>query len=279
MKKKFIVFILMVAAMAIFFYLQNNWLGVTKLELGFQNLPEEFDGFRIVQLSDLHGKWFGKNQKRLLAVLEKLKPDIIVATGDLADSRHYDEEPALELVRKASEIAPVYFVTGNHEAWSGKFSGMEQRLRAAGAIILRNTSWDIDSGGRKLYISGMDDPVSAGYAEDETGYVKKTLEDILTPIPQNSFKILLSHRPEQFPQYAGYGIDLVFSGHAHGGQFRLPFVGGLVAPDQGFFPKYTSGIYSDKGARMVVSRGLGNSIIPLRIFNRPEVVEVILDRR
>lgn len=276
MKKKIAILIIIITLMAIFFYSQNNWLVTTRLELAFDRLPEEFDGFKIVQLSDLHNKSFGPGQQRLLRILNKSEPDVIVITGDLIDSSRYDELPAMELVGKAVKIAPVYYVTGNHEWWSGKFDNLEVRLKEAGAIVLRNEWKDIEVQGQKIYIAGVDDPASAKNSENETAYMSYRLQDIVTSIPRDRFKILLSHRPEQFLQYSGLGFDLVFSGHAHGGQFRLPFLGGLVAPDQGFFPEYTSGVHQDKSTVMIISRGLGNSVIPQRIFNRPEVVEAVL---
>ncbi len=271
------IFALIIAFMAVFFYLENNWIGVTRLELRFANLPDSFKGYRIVQLSDLHGKFFGKGQSYLVERIGELKPDIIVITGDLADSRQYDEQPGLELIRKASGIAPVYYVTGNHEFWSGKFINFEKRIRDAGAVVLRNEWIEINSGGQGIFLAGVDDLSFANGGYGEEAAADAILDKTLSTIPEGSFKVLLSHRPDLFPAYISSGANLVFTGHAHGGQFRLPFAGGLVAPDQGFFPKYTSGVFEDGNTKMVVNRGLGNSIIPLRIFNRPEIILAILN--
>lgn len=265
-----------IAILAVFLYLQNNWAGLTKLEIVSEKLPGNFEGFKIVQLSDLHSKSFGKDQTKLQKILVKVAPDIIVITGDLIDSKHYDEQAALALVERAVELAPVYFVTGNHEWWSGKFVDLERKLKATGAHVLRNGSRELVSGEQKIYITGIDDPTSTTGGYNQIGYMEDKLHETIPLLPQDGFKVLLSHRPEAFNQYSSYGVDLVFSGHAHGGQVRLPFVGGLAAPDQGFFPRYTAGIYRDGNTAMVVSRGLGNSIAPLRLFNRPEVVLVTL---
>lgn len=276
MKKRFILFILIIAFLAVFFYLQNNWLDLTELEVVSEMVPSNFDGYKIVQISDLHSKLFGKDQHRLTEMIAGAKPDMIVITGDLVDARHYDENASLALIKTVVEIAPVYYVTGNHEWWSGKFAGLENKLKAAGAIVLRNASREITVQGQSIYIIGLDDPESVGNIYNEADYIEKRLHDMMPLLPQKGFKVLMSHRPEAFNQYSSYGVDLVFSGHAHGGQFRLPFVGGLYAPDQGYFPKYTSGVYRDGNTAMVVSRGLGNSVVPMRLFNRPEVVVITL---
>lgn len=170
----------------------------------------------------------------------------------------------------------MYYVTGNHEWWSGKFPELESKIRETGAVILRNDSRELSLGNQSIYITGLDDPESSGSGYNEAGYVEEKLHATIPLLPRDSYKLLLSHRPEAFNLYSSYGVDLVFSGHAHGGQFRLPLVGGLYAPDQGYFPKFTAGIYRDGNTAMVVSRGLGNSVIPQRLFNRPEVVQVTL---
>ncbi len=278
MKKKIRVWIGVIAALACFLYVQNNWIGVSRLTISFDKLPEKFDGFKIIHLSDLHSKSFGKNQQRLANILDKSKPDMIVITGDLVDQKHYDEQVALELINQSVEIAPVYFVMGNHEWWSGQFASLEKRLLEAGVHVLRNSWRDIEVDGQKVVVCGIDDPAAAGSQYDEDSFIDQQLQETLSKLSKDSFKILLSHRPEKLTLYAHYEADMVVSGHAHGGQFRIPFIGGLVAPNQGFFPKYTSGIHREKETTMIVSRGLGNSIIPLRILNRPEVIEIVLNR-
>jgi uncharacterized protein len=176
-------------------------------------------------------------------------------------------------------IAPVYYVTGNHEWWSENFPSLEERLKETEVQVMRNTVEEIKIGQDRIQMAGIDDPAKEreSYAESVT-----VEENIMNSIKGNEargdFNILLSHRPELFSLYTQYEFDLVFSGHAHGGQVRLPFVGGLVAPNQGLFPEYSSGIFQVDQTTMIVNRGLGNSMIPLRVFNRPEIVMVTLRR-
>ncbi|SFQ47653.1 metallophosphoesterase [Caldicoprobacter faecalis] len=195
------------------------------------------------------------------------------------DSRYYDVEPGLELMKQSVKIAPTYFVTGNHEWWSGEFNALEKALNENGIHVLRNTYARITKGGDEIYIIGIDDPASQAIYGEAMTTEKKIIQALKRIKKFDAFKILLAHRPELFPLYSSYGFDLVLSGHAHGGQVRLPFIGGLVAPNQGLFPEYTSGEYKRGNSTMIVSRGLGNSIIPQRLFNRPEVIVLTLLRK
>ncbi|SCG84189.1 hypothetical protein DW1_2629 [Proteiniborus sp. DW1] len=265
------IILVIIIGLIIFFYLQNNWISKTRLKVSFQGLPKNFEGFRIVHISDLHNKSFGKEQQYLIKQIKDEKPDIIIITGDLIDSRRYNEYIAMQFINEAVEIAPVYYVTGNHELRSGKFNSLEKQLINAGVGVLRNSWEEIDIEGQSIIIAGVDDPYT-GIRYREPIVIDKYLQEVQNDLDENSFKILLSHRPEKIEAYAAYGFDLVFSGHAHGGQFRIPFLGGLVVPNQGFFPKYTSGIHNMENTTMIISRGLGNSIIPQRIFNRPEII-------
>lgn len=216
---------------------------------------------------------FGQEQQKLVEKIVEEKPDLIVFTGDLIDYRKYDEIPSLTLMEKLVKIAPTYYVTGNHEWNSGKYDSLEQELLDIGVGVLRNQTVEIKRGHEHIFLSGVDDPAFEKNTEDT-----QLMEKFLTGVDMQSdtFHILLSHRPELFSLYADDGFDLVFTGHAHGGQFRLPLIGGLVAPNQGLFPKYTEGEHQMGQTTMIVSRGLGNSIIPVRIFNRPEIVVVTL---
>ena len=205
-------------------------------------------------------------------------PDIIVITGDLIDQRKYNLETAMIFIRGAVKIAPVYYVSGNHEAWSGHYEIIKQSLIEAGVTVLDNDRSDIKRGENTIKLLGVSDPdfLTSSYLEEtNASLLEETLKGWATE-ENESFNVLLSHRPELFDVYQAANLDLVFSGHAHGGQIRLPFVGGFVAPDQGLFPKYTSGSYTEGATTMFVSRGLGNSIVPQRLFNRPEIVVVTL---
>ncbi|SET61313.1 hypothetical protein SAMN05660297_02926 [Natronincola peptidivorans] len=267
---------IIVLILSLFFVWQNNAITTTKIDYSNTKIPNEFNGYRIVHISDLHNKKFGKNQEGLLKKVEAASPDIIVVTGDLIDRRKYDLETAMEFIDGAMKIAPIYYVSGNHEAWSGEYENISQRLQNSDVQILDDTKVNLIKDGAMIEILGLSDPdfLTSSYMESTN---TSKLEEHLAGLADDSvFQILLSHRPELFDLYADENIDIIFSGHAHGGQFRIPFIGGLVAPEQGLFPKYTSGVHIQKQSTMIVSRGLGNSIIPVRIFNRPEIVVVTL---
>ncbi len=254
----------------------NITVGLTEYKIKDDNIPEAFDGFRIAQISDLHNAAFGDNNISIITKLEKASPDIIVITGDLVDARHTDIDTAASLTEQIAKIAPCYFVNGNHEAWLySKYNKLISRLEDAGVNILKNQTVKINKDGESIQLAGIDD---ADFFED----IEDTKDAVSTAIDMTNlgdgYKILLSHRPEMFDIYEQKGINLVFSGHAHGGQFRLPFIGGLIAPGQGLFPRYDGGVYRKNKTTMVVSRGIGNSIIPVRINNQPEIVLVILEK-
>lgn len=276
--KKYIILASIIVLLGCFSYFQNNSIVISKYNVASNKLPKVFDNFKIVQISDLHNKVFYKDNNTLVKKIESQNPDIIVITGDLVDRRKYNEENALSFIDKISSIAPIYYVNGNHEGWSGKFESLEKELKERGVIVLRNQSLYYEKDKEKLVILGVDDPAfnTASHFKDymNEDIIKKELTDIND---DEKFRILLSHRPELFQLYVNNKIDLAFTGHAHGGQVILPLLGGIVSPNQGFWPKYYKGMYEKNDTVMVVSRGLGNSIIPQRIFNRPEIVAVTLE--
>lgn len=262
-------FILLGAAVVlciVFSLWQNNALTVTNYRMESNtSLPQ--DGLRIVQLSDLHNKWFGNGQKRLLTELRAQNPDLIVCTGDMVDSRRTEFAPALVLAEALTEIAPTYYVSGNHELrLSNEMrNALYDGLSARGVILLLNRTDTLTVRGCTVTLIGLDDR----NLEDDT------LSQIADSLPTESIRILLAHEPQAFSHYTAYA-DVVFSGHTHGGQIRLPFVGGLAAPDQGLFPKYDAGEFQEGESTMFISRGLGNSLFPIRVFNRPELVTVTI---
>ena len=231
---------------------------------------------RLHRFPDLHNKEFGERQKYILAKLKATEPDIIVMTGDVIDRRKYDLDAAVTFVFGASKIAPVYFVSGNHEAWLKDFSSAKSRLIEAGAIFMDDTVVILTKGSSTIKILGVSDPdfLTTEYAQGND--VTKMTKQLAKWREDETFKILLTHRPELFDLYVDNNMDLIFAGHTHGGQIRFPFIGGVVAPDQGWFPKYISGKYSQDASTMYVSRGLGNSIFPIRINDSPEIVVVCL---
>ncbi|MGH0429685.1 metallophosphoesterase [Bacillus hominis] len=274
---RIILIISTLVGICIFSYLQNNLISVSEVNISSSKIPSSFKGFRILQLSDLHNKKFGENQDILIEKVKNLNPDIIVITGDLIDSKSYDAEISLQVIRELVTGYPVYFVTGNHEQWSGKYNSLEKELKKQHVTVLRNEHASIQKEGQEIYLLGIDDPDFTNEKRDEGSIIKAEIEKAKDKVQPDGYKILLSHRPEFLEEYADEKIDLVLSGHAHGGQVRLPFLGGLVAPNQGILPKYTAGLYEKQNTSMIVSRGLGNSIIPQRVFNRPEIVVVQLN--
>ncbi len=274
-KKIICVFAALIIALSVWTAWGNLTVGLTEINIENASVPSSFDGYRIAQISDLHNASFGKNNSMLIKLLEKAEPDIIVITGDIIDSRRTDADVAAGFARQAVGIAPCYYVTGNHEARAADvYPALETELKNCGVTVLHDESVLIEKGGDRIQLSGVDDPM---FAERDTGYSSAIIASKLDSLePYDGFKILLSHRPEIFDTYVSRGIDLVFSGHAHGGQFRIPFIGGVAAPNQGFFPKYDAGVYHKDKTDMIVSRGIGNSYIPVRINNRPEIIVATL---
>ncbi len=267
---------IIVVAVIFFCIWQDNDIVTTRINYQNKKIPPAFDGFIIAQVSDLHNKNFGVKGQRLLKKIREVSPDIIVVTGDLIDRHKYDLEVALTFIAGAVKIAPVYYVTGNHEGWSKRYRSISTGLQKLDVKVLDNADCEIKRGNDKITIVGLADPAFL-----TTGHWDKTdtllMEKYLYSLPHDTdFKIVLSHRPELFDLYVRNGLDLVFSDHAHGGQFRLPLVGGLYAPEKGIFPQYTSGEYQKANTSMIVSRGLGNSLFPVRLNNRPELVVVTL---
>lgn len=252
----------------------NTALTMSHYTVTDPEIPDAFDDFRILQISDLHNASFGENNEKLLQMMAEAAPDIIVLTGDLVDSRNTDIDIGIRFAEAAAQIAPTYYVSGNHEARIREYGTLKAGLKAAGVVLLENEQLTLERKGEQIILMGVDDPsFGAAYL---LGSEASVVASELDKLKSDGYTVLLSHRPELFRIYTEYGINLVFTGHAHGGQFRLPFVGGLVAPGQGFFPEYDAGLFTQQDTNMVVSRGLGNSIIPLRFNNRPEIVIVTL---
>ena len=279
-KKKKLILIVVLFALLVSFIVWIAW-GNTALELNTytiasSRLPENFEGYRIAHVSDLHNAQMGEDNEKLLTMLREAAPDIIAITGDLIDSSNTNVEISLRFVQEAMKIAPCYYVTGNHEAWKSEYDELQIGMVSAGVIILEDDQTEINIEGDVITLIGINDSsFQTDYLVDDS---LVTTNDRLAKLhtDRNGFTILLSHRPELFRTYVDNDIDLVLSGHAHGGQFRLPFVGGIVAPNQGLFPEYDAGIYTDGNTNMMVSRGIGNSVLPFRVNNRPEVILIEL---
>ncbi|MGV8980931.1 metallophosphoesterase [Clostridium sp.] len=275
--KRTIIFIAIIVFLGCFSYFENNNIVISKYNINSDTLPKAFNNFKIVQISDLHNKVFYKDDNTLVSKIKSQNPDIIVITGDLVDRRKYNEENALLLIDKIKSIAPIYYVNGNHEGLSGKFASLEKKLKEREVFVLRNESIYYEKDNEKILISGIDDPLFSTIGQNKVLFNEDIMKrELLIVNNKKYFNILLSHRTEFFDFYVNNNIDVAFTGHSHGGQFIIPFIGGTFSPGQGFWPKYYEGMYSKDNTTMVVSRGLGNSVIPQRIFNRPEIVSVTL---
>lgn len=244
----------------------DNTLGTTEYIYASPRLPSAFDGLRIAQVSDLHNDDFG-DPEILTGAVRAARPDLIVVTGDMIDANRTDVAAALDFAERFADIAPVYYSNGNHEKVP-QYPVLVRGLRERGVAVLEDETVFLERGGDRIAISGVVDPFIA----------ERPLADRLADtLPKDgSFSVLLSHRPEYPEAYADHGADLVFAGHAHGGQIRFPVIGPLYAPHQGLFPTLYEGMHTFFGTTMVISRGIGNSIFPLRINNPPELVVVTL---
>ncbi|MCL2088148.1 MAG: metallophosphoesterase [Oscillospiraceae bacterium] len=245
-----------------FFYYQNNVIMVTKIDM----TSGKTNGVRIVHLSDLHDKQFGRDNKRLLKKVSSLEPDIIVVTGDTLDNPDKMEQDA-EFVIALLDYAPVFCIAGNHEWLSGKRHELAEILKDNGIIFLEDEIYTLSINDSTINILGLDERL-------KTKRIPDLFEELET---MQGLNIVLSHYPENYSltgekSYNQYEFDIMFSGHSHGGQFILPFVGGVYSPGQGLFPRYYRGLYD---GRLIVSAGLGDSVFPQRLFNRPQVIVVM----
>ena len=246
-----------VLLIAAFVWFSNNCITVSRYKVTSEKAPD--NGVKIVHLSDLHGKSFGRDNNRLIKKVKAQSPDFIAVTGDIIHKyRERDIAVALKTLKRLIEIAPVYYVSGNHEMRSTRYRALKDQIAETGATVLDDACDDKFG----IKIAGVN------CAHIKSGKFHNLAEG-------DGFKLLLAHLPQYIDRYAMAGYDLALCGHAHGGQWRIPFTHiGVYAPGQGLFPKYACGIHSCGDMRQVISRGLGNSQCPLRLFNHPEVVVV-----
>ncbi len=261
-KSKRIYYLIFILELVLLLVYGNKVITITEYEVQSPKITEEI---KIAQISDLHNGRFGNMLEKKL---QYINPDFIAITGDLIDSNKLNLDLTIKYLKDMLDIAPVFYVSGNHEGWASDiYDTLLEKMQKMGVTILNGESRELSVNENKIIVMGIDDPS----INNNINQLDNLLYD------RNEFVLLLSHRPELFELYQNRGIDLVLTGHAHGGQFRIPFVGGVIAPNQGFFPKYSSGMFSSNdNTKMIVSRGIGNSVIPLRINNPPEIVVVKL---
>lgn len=282
MKKRKTVFTVLmllslVLAVIVYGHFENNSIKIDRITVADSALPEGFDGFTVLHISDLHGKSFGSDNSNLLKLMAECTPDVIFITGDLIDSRSPRIDTALSFVEKARSLAPIFYVSGNHEARSGLYGELSDRMKLLGVNVMDNRLLTLQRNGSEALILGLGDPaLSNDFGVTAEAIFDANLNNM--DLPEKAYTFVLCHRPEAFPYYTQNGFNAVFCGHAHGGQIRLPLVGGLYAPHQGFFPQYTKGVYQQNLTSMIISPGLGNSAFPLRINNNPEIIAATFKR-
>ena len=276
MGKKTLIGAALMIGLGIWILKENKHLKVTHHEIRNEKIPSSISGYTIVHVSDYHNTLFGENNKVLVDKIKENKPDLIAVTGDLIDSRSTDLDVALLLMKEMRKIAPVYYVSGNHESRVPEYEVLENRLRESGIEVLNDRMTIPNKEAAPIYLYGVRDPAFTRRksGESERSIMKKQLDSL--PQYDHKYAVLLSHRPELLDLYAEYSFDLILSGHAHGGQVRLPMFGGVLAPNQGFFPMLTSGMHKMNNTTMIISRGIGNSAFPLRVNNPPELIVIKL---
>lgn len=283
---KIFILLLILLGSALFLNWSNKALVITPYRYEHDSLPKAFDGYRITQVSDLQSEYFGENQSDLLEKVKETNPDIIVFTGDLLDRNHTDYDAARMAMEGLLDIAPVYYVNGNHEMALEEetMQGFYEELADMGVNVLFDRHVTIEKDGEAIHLLGLSEytvfecknQVRSNRVRADEMMMKSALSALSADVEAEDFTVLLTHEPQYLEIYASPKIDLIFAGHAHGGQIRLPFTDGLYAPGQGVLPKMTSGMHTCESSTLVVSRGLGNSTFPFRVFNRPEIVTVEL---
>lgn len=279
MKKKLKYIIISLITMPIIFFsvylifgIFDNKLEITKYEYTNSKIPDDFNNYSIVQLSDVHSRYFGQNQEDLIEVVTECKPDLILLTGDIIDRKNVDYQCVAILFEKLTLIAPVYAINGNHELDSTTIrDNMNELYTTYGVTLLDNKSSIISKGNSNIQVAGL-----KHWGAISCKWTPYYIEKNLAPLDDSTFGILLNHRSDMLSYFTNSNYSLILSGHTHGGIIRLPYVGGVINNDATLFPKYDSGVYTEDETTLIVNRGLGNSNIIPRIYNPPEVVNIIL---
>lgn len=249
----------------------SRWrIVTTEYELYSSRLPESFDGFRIVQLSDLHGMAFGRDNARLVEQVRAARPNLIALTGDFIEGAG-ELETVRTLCTQLVEIAPTYFVSGNHDAGSGQLAALDAFLTACGVQYLKNTYLPLERGGEKILLCGVEDPNTWA----DMPQPDEVVAQLRAEYP-DSYVVFLGHRNDWADKYPLLDVDVILCGHGHGGIIRLPFAGGLLGTHAEWFPEYDAGVYETRRYDMVVSRGLGGFAYVPRFLNNPHIPVVIL---
>lgn len=286
-----VIFVIICIFILCYIYIKYNVnaLEVKKYTIENHKIPKEFDGYNIVQISDLHSKLFGKNNERLFAKIKELNPDIVVITGDLVDGENDNYWVALDFMKELTKLYRVYYIIGNHEQkalikkYKNEYKEYFEKLYNMDFVNLDNKKVEIQKENSKINLYGLTIPYSCYkylfQSTENTDIDKDFLVEKLGDIDSNQFNILLSHTPSYFEEYEKWGADLILCGHVHGGIIRIPFLGGLLSPDRKFFPKYDLGVYTKDKSTMIVNKGLGGSKVLIRVNCKPEIVGIKLKRK
>ncbi|MBR5491079.1 MAG: metallophosphoesterase [Oscillospiraceae bacterium] len=271
-KKRLLIDLAIVLALAAMIIDSSCRIVKSEYTVSSENLPQSFDGFTVAQLSDIHGRMFGKNGQRLIEKIENERPDIIVISGDLADenTENFDEMEAF--LSALVEIAPTYYVSGNHEWWARCLDELEEIFEDSGVKYLKNEYVFIERSGEKIALLGAEDPNGPA-----TMIKPPELVEMLEENEGESFRMLIGHRNDWREKYPRLDVDVIFSGHAHGGIVRLPFLGGVLGTNMNLFPDDVDGALESGRYTLIVSRGLGNSVPIPRFLNNPELVIVKME--
>jgi len=283
-------------------YFQNSWLQVSSYTITSPKVPEAFNGYKIVQLSDLHSRKFGSDNEKLIHKLQVIKPDIIVTTGDMKNSVNDNGQVFLVLLKQLAGQYPVYYVSGNHEQIAEYKTPKEhqaymEQIRQQGVVVLDDHTTKITAAGESINLYGLILPLRYYKAKNTATYIgekpfnKAFIEQAIGKPDPGSFTILMTHNPLYFDDYADWGADLTLTGHMHGGVIRIPFIGGLLSPERSFLPHYDAGKFviqqDNREAALLINRGMGNETmnvkginVPLpRVFNRPDITVIELTNK
>ena len=278
------IFVALVAFFLVELYIDSNMMVVTDISIKDKKIPESFDGYKILHLSDLHSKSFGDKNINLVNKVNEINPNVIVMTGDMVNCNDTNFDNFFNLAKALSQKYKIYYIVGNHEQNMKEESKktIMDFLKANGIEILDNEKTVLEENGETInlygswcnlrYYSAKDSGEKYDFTVD---VMKKIMEN--APMEEDEYNILLAHNPNFIDAYAKWGADLTLSGHIHGGMVRIPFLGGVFSPDTVLFPKYSSGLYEVEGKKLIVSRGLGRGVRGFRFFNRPEMVLITLN--
>lgn len=261
--RKIVIIVLLIGLVFWFLHLERYSIVIKRYTIAIPNLPADFQGFTILHISDLHNKEFGDDQKEILNLINQEKFDLVAVTGDLIDKHNPKSASAIKLLANLSST-PTFFVPGNHEWWTG--FQMREDLERLGITILENNTQKIVRGNSFFWLLGVDDPY---LGRDRLDIALKDVDDFAP-------KILLAHAPNIFSTAVNNQIDLILVGHTHGGQVRIPFIGAVIVPGQGWFPEFDYGLFSSQTTKMIINGGLGESGLPIRFNMRPEIVLIKL---